>query len=94
VTNGGEKRMACDIAGKIVTFSKSEFLRIPLSFLGVKISSILSDTSCDMPAESETENREVRRFRNIIRGIKRHLLSSSLSEENFYVSHRDRFPNA
>lgn len=77
VTNGGEmrgmKRARLDIARKIVTFPKSEFLRILLSFPGVRISGISIDTSRDMPAESETENRKVQRFRNIIRETKSRL---------------------
>lgn len=34
-----------DIAGKIVTFPKSEFPRVPLSFPAVRISGVSIDTS-------------------------------------------------
>jgi len=89
-----KKRARLDIARKIVTFPKSEFLRISLSFLDVRISGISIDTLRDMSAKSETENREARRFRNIIRETKRRLSSSFLPEKIFHVSHGNRFSNA
>lgn len=88
MTNDGEKRgmerTRLDIVGgKIVTFPKSEFPRIPLSFPGVRISGVSIGTSRDMPAESETEKRKVQRFRNVIRATERRFLYLSPSEKIF-----------
>lgn len=79
-----------DIAGKIVTFPKSKFLRIPPVVSG----RLDWHLARHPPAESETGERAARRFRNIIRATKRHFLSLSLPEEIFTSVTRgdDHFP--